>query len=152
MISSLVRQSANQSIIHSFIVSVNPPAKSFIQSASKSYSQSVSPNFVGSQKKPNHGMITLADKKKLQKLATKMNPPTPQSLRQEHFVLKKLANKTYKRYKNQLEFQPKRRILETNKQNSKKWDVWRKFWYSTTRLDKAFSQPFIWRRRNPIEK
>ena len=70
--------------------------------------------------KKNHGMITLADKKKLQKLANKMNPTTPQSLRQEHFVLKKLANKTYKRYKNQLEFQPKRRILETNKQNSKK--------------------------------
>ena len=60
-------------------------------------------------------MITLADKKKLQKLANKMNPTTPQSLRQEHFVLKKkykkLANKTYKRYKNQL-------LNETNTLNS----------------------------------
>ena len=45
-------------------------------------------------------------KKELQKLANKINPTAPRSLRQEYFVLKKkykkLVKKMHKRYKNQL--------------------------------------------------
>ena len=45
-------------------------------------------------------------KEKLRKLANKINPTSPRSLRQEYFVLKKkykkLVKKMHKRYKNQL--------------------------------------------------
>ena len=75
------------------------------------------------KKKPWYDNTCRQLKKELRKLANKINPTAPRSLRQEYFVLKKkynkLVKKMHKRYKNQL-------LDETNTLNSNQsGDFWK---------------------------